>query len=107
MNKDFNYENLYLKHYKNIPNYYFWGILFSVGIPSTIAAIVMFASGSSYLTGYATALLVFGWPIGFALGAFWRWITSIALSQKIVVADSLLTMRSGGSAPANEDLPEL
>ncbi len=111
MNKEVNYKKLYLEKYKNIPNYCFWGILIGIGTMA-LAGGLTFAGVEGFKRDYeiaATLGIIFGGLLFAVILAFIaRFFVSISISQKIVVADSLLAMKDNNKAPVVEDeLPEL
>lgn len=105
MKKAIDYQDLYLKQYKNIPNIWFWGTLILIGVTSTIVALTFFTAASPR-TDIGLVVLLGGWAVAVGLSFFARWVSSIAISQKIVVADSLLMIKNNSanqSAPAMEE----
>ena len=109
MKKTFDYQNLYLKKYKNIPNMYFWGTLLLLGLSSIATGSVILAT-SNYEDEVVMGLvvLIVGSLVAWGLAHLSRFIASVAISQKVVVADTLLSMKDGTPAPIAEDeLPEL
>ena len=112
MKKNFNYKKLYLEQYKNIPNFYFWGTMICGCVASIILGSHYFNLAASGYSSYAAdgLLTLFGGLAATALLAFLnRWISSVAISQKVVVADTLLSMKDGSfdTAAEDEELPEL
>ena len=109
MKNQIDYKSLYLKKYKNIPNYYFWGTLITVSLAAIVVGIIFLAEASydeDYLLG--VGIILGGIIVGWGLAYFNRFISAIALSQKVVVADTLLSMKDDTASTATEDeLPEL
>ena len=109
MKKTFDYQNLYLKQYKNIPNMYFWGILLILGLGSIVTGIIILATANyDDEVTMGLVILIVGSLVAWGLAYLSRFIASVAISQKVVVADTLLSMSGGTTAPTVEDeLPEL
>lgn len=105
MEKEFDYKNLYRKHYKNIPNYYFIATLVTF-LLGAVGTFIGFAIAEEF--GIAFLCLIGGVAVGIGLAHLSRLIASIVISQSIVAADALLAVSEGASAPvADEELPEL
>ena len=110
MKKAIDYKKLYLEQYKRIPNFYFVGMMIIGGEVSTILGMYYLSLSADYSSYLSTGLLVLfgGWAATVALSFLVRWISSVAISQKVVVADTLLSMSGVTTAPTVEDeLPEL
>jgi len=109
MKKTFDYQNLYLKQYKNIPNMYFWGTLLILGLGSIVTGIIILATANyDDEVTMGLVILIVGSLVAWGLAYLSRFIASVAISQKVVVADTLLSMSGGTTAPTVEDeLPEL
>ena len=80
----FDYNTIYLERYKNIPNYIFLGTLISMLLEIFIAGIV--------LMPYGFLIWIFAPGIAVLCSFFNRWLSSLLISQRIVVADSLLSL---------------
>lgn len=105
MKNTFDYPKMYKNHYKNLPTAYFIGTLFCGVIASIILFFVFLDAG-----GFGAASLCFlGGIVGTVVLAYVnRFAVAVAISQKIVVADTLLAMKNNSPAPVDEDeLPEL
>ena len=104
MQTNFNYKELYHKHYKNIPNYVFWTVFAVLAIGAIVAAIIYDEEEVS------VAIALGGILVGAGIAALARWFSMIGLSQSVVVADTLLALK-GEEAPAEavaeDELPEL
>jgi hypothetical protein len=116
MKDTFDYKTLYLEKYKKLPIYYFWSVLLSLGSISTIVSIIFFVQGYDYGSYTTTAICVLlgGWILAISLAYFIRWISSVTLSQSVVVADSLLEISkktfeitTENSVDTEEELPEI
>ena len=109
MKKITNYESLYQKHYKNLPNYYFWATLFVFGLSALITAFILMGSRWYDVRSIGVAVLIFGSALAVGLAYLSRTISAISISQKVVVADTLLSMKGDAAhAPtADDELPEL
>ena len=106
------YNKIYLERYKNIPNYIFWGTLISMLLEIFIAGIA--------LMPYGLLIWIFAPGIAVLCSFFNRWLASLFVSQRVIVADSLLSLtnqtkrkntviKTQKSTPivAEEELPEL
>lgn len=78
------YNKIYLERYKSIPNYIFWGTLISMLLEIFIAGIA--------LMPYGFLIWIFAPGIAVLCSFFNRWLASLLISQRIVVADSLLSL---------------
>lgn len=106
MKKNLDYKSLYLNEYKNIPNYLFWGTLIFLGLGAIVTGAIFIFDSEEYMLGLG---IIFGGSI-VALGlAIWnRFISSVIISQKVVVADTLLSMNNVNSTVVLDcELPEL
>lgn len=112
MKNDFNYKKLYQEQFKNLPNIRFIGTLISIGAIATIIGVILFIKATSGYSSYfsiSVATIFIGWAIALGLAYLVRYITAISISQKIVVADTLLAINDAqASSPVSEnELPEL
>jgi len=111
MKKTFDYKKLYLEQYKNIPNFYFVGTMILGGAVSTILGLYYLIQSADYSSYLTTGLLVLlgGWCVTVALSFLTRWISSVAISQSVVVADTLMSLKNDvpTSNEVENELPEL
>lgn len=112
LKKGFDYKNLYLKHFKNLPNVYFWSTFIVLFIGAIVGGIIILANAywdEDYAIGVIT--IIFGPVIAWFLARLTRFIVAVSLSQKIVVADVLLSMSGENKGDCvtdvHDDLPEL
>ena len=108
LKKGIDYKSLYLRHFKNLPNVYFWSTFIVLFIGAIVGGIIILANAywdEQYAMGIIT--IIFGPVIAWLLARLTRFIVAVSLSQKIVVADSLLTL-SGNEiqACAEETVPK-
>lgn len=104
MKKEIDYKKLYLKQYKNIPNYYFWGTLITLGLGAIVTGIIFMIDW--FMIGFG--IMFGGMIVAFGLAFLNRFISAVAISQKVVVADALLSGNNGSaSIMVEEELPEL
>ena len=106
MNKEIDYQKVYSKHYKNLPNYLFWTIAIVVTHGALIAGIITVC----YFDEVLGLIILFGGSAFAWISAFvTRVILVLSLSQKIVVADALLSLQHGNSGKDvdTDELPEL
>ena len=117
MENNTNYKKLYLEKYRNLPSYYALTTLLSIGISATIVSIIFWiigADSSDFMIAMGFIILLVGWLLASGIGVLVLRISSICISQSIVVADSLLKI-SESSAPSveetlssiEEELPEI
>lgn len=110
LKKQFDYKKLYLEKYKNLPNYYFLSCLFGISTLAVASAIIYaIAERLSNAEEFAIMLCIGlgGILVAFALASLVRFFSSISLSQKVVVADSLLSMNGNNTDSSEDELPEL
>ena len=105
------YKRLYLEKYRMLPNIYFNVTLVLVGIIGLLEVILSsdmlsdayeglfsFIVGSyEYISGIM-ALVIWGF-VAYQIARFVRYIVAISLSQKVVVADTLLFNARAAAAP--------
>ena len=104
--KEINYTKFYKNYYKNIPNYVFWCTFFLLGLGSFVVGLIFLLIDDGIW-----ALLAFLGPV-VALGIAYlnRFFVAVKIAQKVVVADSLLSMRGNNEStppPREDKLPEL
>jgi hypothetical protein len=109
MKKITNYESLYQKHYKDIPNYSFWTTLIFFELSALIPAFILISSRWNDVRSIGVLILIFGSALAIGLAFLSRMISAIAISQKVVVADALLSTKENGipTATVDDELPEL
>lgn len=89
MNKEFDYKKLYLTVYKNIPNIVFISTFCLVELSAIVAGIFFYYSFLGFL------FLIGGLFVAWLLASIDRFIAAVAISQKVVMTDALLSMQSG------------
>lgn len=105
------YKRLYIEKYRMLPNIYFYValvvvsvigileiILFSNMLRRAYKGIFSFIVGSEEYISGTLALVIWGF-IAYLTARFVRYITAISLSQKIVVADTLLANARAAVSP--------
>lgn len=107
--KPIDYEKLYRNNYKNLPNGYYLAIRILLTIGTIVLGIVFLAEGDDDFIAYGVLTIIGGFFVSWGIAALTRFLMAVGMSRGIVVADSLLTIRDGNSAPTvtEEDLPEL
>ena len=91
----YNYKKTYQSGYKRLPTYFFWGALISTLLEIFVAGLVLIYDG-----GFLIWFLCPPLAVGFA---FWvRWVVSLFVSQRVVVADSLMTLANQAEAQKTE-----
>ena len=103
--KNINYLKLYLTQYKNIPNFVFWG---------TIIVFTLASMAIGFAVGDDEGVIIAG--IGIAVGILIAYLShffiAVSISQKVVVTDTLLSMKDSNSTErpgpkVENELPEL
>ena len=105
--KKINYLNLYLKQYKNIPNIIFWGTII-VWILGSLVAGIYYGDWEGVIIG--GIIVVVGIALGVIDAFLKRFFAAILISQKVVVTDTLLSMKDDKLTPVlnvEDELPEL
>ena len=111
MKKPLDYKSIYQKWYKNIPNIVFWSTLITFLLASLVGGILMFAEAyyeEDYV--YGALIILGGSAVSWGIAKLSRLISSIAISQKVVVADTLLDIKNGSAnntTVVDDELPEL
>ena len=105
--KQINFTEYYKNYYKNIPNICFWATLLLLGLGSFVVGIVFAADDGLWLL-----LTFFGPFVALGIAYLVRFFTAIRISQKVVVADTLLSMDktdipNTSSVVSDDTLPEL
>ena len=103
MGNDLNYKSLYLTNYKKLPIYFFYGTLIFLAIDSVIAGIAIFIQNDYFWVLLLTILG--GWLISLGIALYVYWMSSVIISQRVVVADTLLAMhenKESGSSSTKE-----
>ena len=110
---EIDYKKLYLTKYKKLPQIYYnvtLGFVIAIGVLDILISTELLYSAYdgllSFLVGtedYTSGIIATGVWVAVAFGAayFVRYLSAIALSQKIVVADTLLDLKdvhTSGSA---------
>lgn len=90
----YNYKKTYQSGYKRLPTYFFWGALISMLLEIFVAGVALMPYG----------LLIWFLCPPLAVGfAFWvRWFVSLFVSQRVVVADSLIALVNQAEAQKTE-----
>ncbi|MBR3894699.1 MAG: hypothetical protein IKJ35_06075 [Clostridia bacterium] len=106
MQKKIDYKQIYQTVYKNLPNIWLFATFIIGTIASVVLGIFFFAEEEA---GVGALLIIFGILISLVLAFIDRWIVSVVISQKVVVADALLEMNGSVSKDVDSDdeLPEL
>ncbi len=105
MQKNIDYKNLYLKAYKNLPTGYFYTTLI-IMLLATVVLFIVFVTEID--EGIAILILLGGTPFSFGLAYLIRYAVAVYISQKIVVADTLLSMNKQELVlHTEEELPEM
>jgi hypothetical protein len=106
--KKIDYQKMYTKWYKNIPNLYFWSTLIILALGAIVTGIIFMSDGDADWIMIGIGIVVGGSAVAVGLAYLNRFIAAIVISQKVVVADALLSMQGDVPAPTAEDeLPEL
>ena len=113
MKENFDYKSLYLEKYKQLPHYLYLIDLLSKGIATSIISIVLFimAFTSGDIEEFmlaAAAILVVGWVFAFVTAMITRWISSILISQSVVVADCIMNLTSNSDiTPESQEISNI
>ena len=110
MEQNFDYLSLYRTRYRKLPKYYFLCVLLVLGFLTTIAGIILFymaANEDSVYAVSALAVLSVGWLVAYGCACLARWISSIKLSQSVVVADALLEISKKSSEITAEQVVDI
>ena len=105
MGNDLNYKSLYLTNYKKLPIYFFYGtlIFLAIAVIAVIAGIAIFIQNDYFWVLLLTILG--GWLISLGIALYVYWMSSVIISQRVVVADTLLAMhknKESGSSSTKE-----
>ena len=92
----YDYHKLYQKNFKNLPNISFWATFIGVFVVLIAAAILL--AKLTDMVFVAILVLVAGLALSVCLARFARWLCAVNISQKVVVADTLLAMKSGNTS---------
>lgn len=107
-NKNIDYYAYYQHNYKNLPNVAFWATAITFWLAG-VSFFVIFGFGN-YNWGGAVISLCAGALLGVIFGYLNKnWCATI-ISQKVVVADTLLEMnkqRDGSAVEIKDELPEI
>jgi mRNA deadenylase 3'-5' endonuclease subunit Ccr4 len=89
MMKDFDYKQLYLNNYKKLPGVAYIVTLVAWLVGSFFGSLALLAEG---MIGMAVFVCFVGIVLGLLLASFNRFWCAVIISQRIVVADSMLKM---------------
>ena len=95
------YKKVYKEWYRHLPNIAFWIVLI-LGIVYTLGGSV---TTSVVNSGAGMIVLFVGFALSIGFAFLTRWITSIRVSQSVVVADTLLEInrKMGGNTVSEEE----
>ena len=107
--KKIDYKKLYQKNYKKLPIFVFWATAIVLCCCIITGAVFIILEGLVFLGALVVLISV---PVSVVFGSLESWICAVLLSQKIVVADSLIEGLNNSSKDSkasilNEDLPEI
>lgn len=104
------YKKIYTERYKKLPLILFRGILLFMGICASIAAIILFilSDGGRHevLLIVGIVVVLVGWLVAFITACIVFTLSSISISQSVVVADCLLKL-SEAPVERNETLQDI
>jgi hypothetical protein len=87
--KEIDYKKLYLEHYKKLPISIFWGTLITLSLGAIVTGLIFIFDSEATI---GLCILAIGLIVAVADAYFNLWISSVLISQKVIVADSLLSM---------------
>ena len=91
----YDYHKLYQKNFKNLPQISFWATFIGVFV-DVIAGAILLAKLAD-MVFLAILVLVAGLALAVCLACSASWLCAVNISQKVVVADTLLAMKSGNA----------
>ena len=91
----YDYHKLYQKNFKNLPKISFWATFIGVFVVVIAGAILLAKLADMVFVAFL--VLVHGSALAVCLARFARWLCAVNISQKVVVADTLLAMKSGNA----------
>ena len=95
----YDYYKLYQNNFKNLPKSHFWATFIGVCAVVIAGAIILGVLAEEFFG--AILVLAAGVPLSIGLACLARWSCAVSISQKVVVADTLLAMH-GDTASTSE-----